>query len=290
MDDGRVPEADMHGGRSGDALQRPVQHRDPVGTRLLWPGLQIGLVELDDIRPGLEQVDRLRVAERGGLPVRVVIVLGLLRHGERARHGDLDGPVGVRAEESQVVYLDRVPAPDRPGDPRHRVGVPAAVKRGARVVDVHAVQRGREPVGVALPAHLAVGDDVQARVLLRPDGQQRRVLLSLPEVGRIHPPQFQRPGPRREPVGEPLAVDQPVRLRVAADERCREKHLWPPPDSRVPDHDVVAQYCLQALDYCPPSRIIARPARRGPRRPRRPSRPVSRGLPRAARAAGRSRD
>jgi hypothetical protein len=66
--------------------------------------------------------------------------------------------------------------------------VAAAVERGARVVDVDAVQRGREPVGVALPARLAVGQDVQAGLLLRPDGQQRGVALRLLQVGGIDPP------------------------------------------------------------------------------------------------------
>ena len=58
---------------------------------------------------------------------------------------------------------------DRSGHPGHRVRVPATVERRAGVVDVHAVKRGREPVGVAFPADLAVGDDVEAGVLLRAD-------------------------------------------------------------------------------------------------------------------------
>src|SRR5262249_21810650 len=86
-----------------------------------------------------------------------------------------------------------------------------------------------EPVGVALPADLAVGDDVQARVLLRPDGQQRRVLMRLFQVLRVHPPQLTGPDPGREPGAEPLPVDQPVRLRVAAPERGGEEHAGPPP-------------------------------------------------------------
>ena len=51
-----------------------------------------------------------------------------------------------------------------------------------------AVQRGRESVGVALPADLAVGDDVQPGVFLRPDRQQRRVVLRLLEELRLHSP------------------------------------------------------------------------------------------------------
>ena len=229
MDDGRVPEADMHGGRAGNALQRPVQHRDAVRTCLLRPGLQVGLVQLDDVGSGFEQVpdlvvDRLRVAEGGRLPARVVVVLRLLGHRERARHGDLDRAVGVRPEELQVGHLDRVTAPDRPDDPRHRIGVPAAVKRGARVVDVHAFQRGREPVGVALPAHLAVGDDVKSRVLLGPDREHRRVVLGLAEKLGRHAPQLAGADPGRKPPGQLGPVDKPVRLWITSDERRGQQH------------------------------------------------------------------
>jgi hypothetical protein len=103
--------------------------------------------------------------------------------------------------------------------------VAAAVERRARVVDVDAVQRGREPVGVTLPACLAVGQDVQAGLLLRPDGQQRRVVLRLLQVIRIDPPQLPGPYPWREPAGQPGAVDQPVRLRVAADDLGGEQSI-----------------------------------------------------------------
>ena len=89
----------------------PSSARFSAGTPylrgLVRPGLQVGLVELDDVGPGREQVldllvDRLGVAEGRLLGARVVVVLGLLGHGERARHGDLDGPAGVRAQELQV--------------------------------------------------------------------------------------------------------------------------------------------------------------------------------------------
>ena len=58
-------------------------------------------------------------------------------------------------------------APDAPDDARHRIGVARAVERGARVVDVDALERGGEAVGVALAPDLAVGDDVEAGLLLR---------------------------------------------------------------------------------------------------------------------------
>lgn len=95
-----------------------------------------------------------------------MLVLRLLRHRERSRHGHLDRPVGVRAQEAHVVRLHGVGAvhrsDHRSDHPRHRVGVAAAVERLAGVVDVDAVERRREVLRVALPALLTVGDDVEA--------------------------------------------------------------------------------------------------------------------------------
>ena len=207
MDDGGVAEAQVDRGGSGRPFQRPVDGLHAVAVRRVGARLQVRLVQLDDVGSRREQVpdllaDRLGVPEGEGLGAAVVIVLRLLRHGERPGDGDLDGPAGVRAQELQVLHLDRMPSPDWPGDPGHRIRVAAAVKGGAGVVDVHAFQRGREPVGVALPTYLAVREDVQASFLLGLDRQQRRIALRLLQVGGINPPQLPGPHPRREPAGE----------------------------------------------------------------------------------------
>jgi hypothetical protein len=117
-----------------------------------------------------------------------------------------------------------VPAPDRAGDPGHRVGDAGAAEQGARVVQVHAVQRGGEPVRIALPDLLAVGDDVQPGPLLVAQREQGGVPLSLLQVRGADPPQFTGPDPGRQPVAEPVPVDEPVRLRVAADQRGGKEH------------------------------------------------------------------
>src|SRR6185437_3179118 len=98
------------------------------------------------------------------------------------------------------------------------VGVAAAVERSARVVDVHALERGGEAVRVALATHLAVGDDVEPGALLVGDGEPGGIVLRLLEIGGIDPPQLPRADPRREPAPQLLAVDEPVRLGVRADE------------------------------------------------------------------------
>jgi hypothetical protein len=130
--------------------------------------------------------------------------------------------VGVRLQELHVAYADGSRPHDRTGDAGDRVRVTAAVECSTRVVDVDAFERGGEVVRVRLAPHLAVGDDVEPRLLLRADRQHRGVVLRLIEVLRIDPPQLLRPDPRWEPPGQLGPVDQPVRLGVTADERGRQ--------------------------------------------------------------------
>jgi hypothetical protein len=174
MNDGGIAEADMHRCHAFDTVERRVERLEPVLARLLWPRLHVGLVDLHDVGAGRKQVpdlgvDRGGVVERHLLFVLVEIVLRLLRHGEGTGHRDLDGAVGVGAEELHVVHFDRMPAAHLAGDPRHRIGMAGAVERGARIVDVDALERRGEAVGVALAPHFAVGDDIEAGALLVAD-------------------------------------------------------------------------------------------------------------------------
>ena len=131
----------------------------------------------------------------------------------------------VRAQELHVVDLDRVLAPDRTDDARHRVRAAGATERGAGVVEVDAFQRGGEAIGVALAPDLAVGDDVEAGLLLRLDRQDRGVVLRLGQKRLGDAPQLlARARAAGKLFSELLAVDQPLGLRVAADEGGREQH------------------------------------------------------------------
>ena len=128
VDDRGVAEADVQRDRAGDAFERAVDRLQAVLPRLLRPRLHVGLVDLDDVGAGGEQVldlgvDGGGVVERHLLLARVEIVLRLLRHGEGPGHGDLHHAVGVGLEELEVAYLDGVLAADLAGDARHRVRV-----------------------------------------------------------------------------------------------------------------------------------------------------------------------
>src|SRR5829696_6791983 len=105
VDDRGVPEADVDGGRTGDAVERGVERREAVLAGRLGPRLHVRLVDLDQVGTGRVQVldlgvDRGGVRQRRRLEVGIVVVLRLLRHGERARHGHLDRVVGVRPSET----------------------------------------------------------------------------------------------------------------------------------------------------------------------------------------------
>ena len=112
---------------------------------------------------------------------------------------------------------------DRADDARHpRAARPDRVDR-RRIVEIDALERGGEAVGVALAADLAVGDDVDAGALHVADREHRGVVLRLLEPG---PRGCARSCARTRGTGGIAtagAVDQPVRLRIAADDGGRKR-------------------------------------------------------------------
>jgi len=79
----------------------------------------------------------------------------------------------------QILDLYRVLPANLSDDARHRIGVSRAVERVPGLSMSTPSSAGGETVGVALAPDLAIGDDIQARVLLGADGEQRRVFLTL---------------------------------------------------------------------------------------------------------------
>ena len=214
--------------RAGDAVEGALDRLQSELARLLRPRLHIGLVDLHDVRPGGEEVldlkvHRCRVVERHVLVAFVEIVLRLLRHREGAGHGDLHHALGVGLQKFQVAHLDRMLPADFSGDARHGIGMAAPVERRARIVEIDAFERRGETVRIALPPHLAVGDDVEPGAFLVADRKDRRVILRLVEELRRDPPQFLRPHTRRKAAGELFPVDKPLGLRIGADERRRKE-------------------------------------------------------------------
>ena len=99
----------------------------------------------------------------------------------------------------------------------------AAIERGARIVDVDALERRGEVIRVALATDLAIRDDVETRVLLRLDRDERGVVLRFRQKRRGDAPQLFGAHTRRKSSGEFLPIDEPLRLRIAAYERRRQQ-------------------------------------------------------------------
>ena len=126
----------------------------------------------------------------------------------------------MRLEERQVSDFDGVAPSDLADDARHGVRVAGSIERRAGVVEIDAFERGREAVRVALAPNLAVGDDVEAGVLLRADREQSRVVLRLLEKRFSDAPELLRADAGREAPRELRAIDQPFRLGITAYECC----------------------------------------------------------------------
>ena len=223
-----VAETDMNDCRPGDAGERPVDRRDAVARRLVGRGAHPGLVELYDVDPGRLQlpklgVDRVGIVHRQLFLVLVELVLHLLRHGERAGQRDLGRARRVGDEERRVVDLDLALAADPPGDPRHRGGAAVGADHRAEPLGIDAVERQREIVRVAFAPHLAVADDVDADPLHLADREDRRVVLRFLQLRRRDAPDLVRMDPRHPVLFERGAVDQPIGLRIGADDGGRDQ-------------------------------------------------------------------
>ena len=102
-------------------------------------------------------------------------------------------------------------------------GLPVRLITVPGLIEVDPVERGRKPVEVALAPHLAVRHDVDAGALLIANGNQRGVVLRLLENIGGDAPELPHPHARRGIRGEQRSVDQPLRLRIRADDRCRKQ-------------------------------------------------------------------
>ena len=143
------------------------------------------------------------------------------------RYRHLDHAVGVGTQKLYVTHLNGMPTADRTDNARHGIGMAATIERRARAIDVDAVQRRCEAVGVALTPHLAVGDNVEPRALLVADGEDRGVVLRLLEEFRRNAPQLLRPHARRKAAGKLLTIDQPFGLGIGPHQRCWQERNCP---------------------------------------------------------------
>ena len=101
------------------------------------------------------------------------------------------------------------------------------------MLHVDALERGGKVVGIALAAHLAVGERVDARLLEGADRQQCSVVLRLRQQGVIDTPQLAGAHSGHAAFDERVAVDQPVWLRIATHHGGRKKVVHERSGSRI---------------------------------------------------------
>ena len=124
----------------------------------------------------------------------------------------------MRAQEPDVALLHRMSPPDAIYDRGTDTIWPLRLIGVAGIVEVHPFERCGKAVRVALPPHLAIGDDVDAGAFLFPDRQHRRIVLGLFEQPGGNAPERLEADTRRHAGGEEAAVDEPVGLRVGTDD------------------------------------------------------------------------
>src|SRR5712692_5647257 len=226
-----VAETQVYHGDSRDALERAVERLDRELAVLIGPCLHVRLVDLHNVGARREEilnllVDGRRIVHRERLFVRIVGVLGLLAHRERSRKRDLNLASGMRAKKGQILHLDRPLPPDWTVYKRDDIRSAAPGKPLSRALRVDAAKRGGEAVRVALPPDLAVRDNVDAGALHVVDRDDRGIVLSLLEPGRVNPPHLASTHPRRHPLTKVFAIDQPVGLWIAPNYGRRQKDLF----------------------------------------------------------------
>ena len=242
--------ADVHGRIAPEALDRPLERRDPPRLDVREVGIDVerGLVELDRVHPERRQLARLGVeggrhVECQPRPVSVVGVGHGVDDGHRPGQRPLEPARGARPRERGLLDVDGHRTPHRAHDRRHLgdVAVPADADPGA-AGGVDALETLDESVHEMPARLLPVGHDVDPRLLLLAEREQDRIPLPLEKgLGRQAP---------RRPQG--LRSGQPRRLGQAPrDGRCQHARPTSPTGRRC--------------GASPPRRPVPRPPRPFPR-------------------------
>jgi hypothetical protein len=144
-------------------------------------------------------------------------------HREWTGHRDLDLTISVLPQELHITHVDRAQPPNAPDDSRHERRLAGAADDRSRIVEVDPVERRRKPIEVALAPHLAVRHDIDPGALLIANRNQRGIVLRLLEKIGGDAPELPHPHARWRIRGEQRSIDEPLRLRVRADDRCRQQ-------------------------------------------------------------------
>ena len=163
----------------------------------------------------------------------------------------LVGARRLRQQELGVALLHRAAPSDRADDARHRGRAAAAAPDMAGALGVDAVERQGKAVRIALAADLAIADDVDAGVFHLAYRNDRRVILGLLAPWFLDPPDVAGVDAGHAVMFQEAPIDQPVGLRVAADDGGRDQmarigHRGAPAAGwRLPVHSAESVACTE---------------------------------------------
>ena len=177
--------ADVHGSGAGQATGRALQRpHAPVG-RVLHVDIEGGLVKLDDVHPVGLQGQRFLVEQlskgKGHVHLATVVPVS---HGVHNGHGagqcELEFFAGVGARQLRLEGVHPALQAQRCHHLRYlRVIAAIADAHGHLVLKVDAVHLLQKAMHKVLTGLLAIAHDIQARILLRLDPEQRGIGLGL---------------------------------------------------------------------------------------------------------------
>src|SRR5262249_36404313 len=221
----RVAVAEMDDGRHRDALEAAVERARTVVEDLLVPAGHRRLVELEHVAAGGLEVAQLGI-DRGGDdhrklgPVLVGLVERAIDPGHRPGKRHLHRAVGVRLGEAEVVDGCRTAASDLASDAWHHARLmAAAIHVLLRLVDeVDTVPRPRHVEDEAFAALLAIGQEIEADLLLLAQRYDRGIVLRLAQLIAL------------EPEGDAVALGmgEPYRAREASNAGGRDRSEFHP--------------------------------------------------------------
>ncbi len=177
----------MHGGGAGEPFDGAVQRLDTPFPDLARVDVERRLVELDDVDAVGGKRVRLAIEQAGKghdhlHPIAVVGVGNGVDDGHRARQGEFEPAPGVGAGDLRLARMRAAVQPELAGHRRHHRLVAVGPDPDLHLArEIDAVNEFQKPVHEMLARLLAVGDDVDAAILLQLEREHGRIALGFVE-------------------------------------------------------------------------------------------------------------
>jgi hypothetical protein len=176
-----------------EALGRALEGPHPPVADFVEVDVERGLVELNDVDAGGLDLARFGVQDFRERPrelfaASIVAVVERVDHRHRAGQRDLDLALRRVAQEPRRLDEHRAAPGDRSDHHRHGGVVAVADPHGLPVLEVDAIEGFQECRHEVAAGLFAIGDDIDARLLLVPEHQPDRVIDAFGEDVALEPP------------------------------------------------------------------------------------------------------